>query len=87
MKPSNPLPYNYHVNLGNGKISMINLKDRAVPLLIYDRTQFNNDYFHFSYALYAKQELSHDVNPGKYDMEVFGRMVFTDILKEKMTLN
>ncbi|SEW48567.1 phospholipase C [Chryseobacterium wanjuense] len=72
LKPSNPLPYNYHVNFGSGKISMINVKERAVPLLIYDRTQFNNDNFHFSYALYSKQELSHAVKPGKYDMEVFG---------------
>lgn len=71
-KPSNPLPYNYHVNFENGKIKMSNLKEAAVPLLVYDRTQFDNDQFHFSYALYSKQELSHSVNPGKYNHEVFG---------------
>lgn len=71
-KPSHALPYYFHVNFGNGKIRMINLKDAGVPLLIYDRTQFNSKDYHFSYALYAKQELSHAVNPGKYDQEVFG---------------
>ena len=72
LKPSNPLPYDYQVNFGAEKISMINLKERAVPLLVYDRTQFNNDRFHFSYALYSKQELYHAVNSGKHDYEVFG---------------
>ncbi|SIQ94434.1 phospholipase C [Chryseobacterium sp. RU37D] len=72
LKPSNPLPYDYYVNLLIGKISMVNLKERAVPLIVYDRTKFNNDSFHFSYALYSKQELSHVVKPGKYDYEVFG---------------
>ncbi|WP_080776585.1 phosphocholine-specific phospholipase C [Chryseobacterium phocaeense] len=71
-KPSHALPYHFHVNFGNGKIRMTNLKDTGVPLLIYDRTQFNSKDYYFSYALYAKQELSHPVNPGKYDQEVFG---------------
>ncbi len=71
-KPSNPLPYHYHVNLENGKIIMTNLKEAGVPLLIYDRTQFSGGHYYFSYALYSKQELSHIVNPGKYDHEVFG---------------
>lgn len=71
-KPSNPLPYHFHVNLENGKIRMTNLKEAGVPLLIYDRTQFDSNNYHFSYALYAKQELSHPVNAGKYDKEVFG---------------
>lgn len=72
IKPSNPLPYDFHVNLDNGKIKMTNLKEAGVPLLIYDRTQFGSGDYHFSYALYSKQELSHPVNPGKYDHEVFG---------------
>jgi len=71
-KPSNALPYDYHVNLDRGNIKMTNLKEAAVPLLIYDRTQFDHDNFHFSYALYSKKELSHDVNVEKYDHEVFG---------------
>ena len=71
-KPSNPLPYHYHVNLENGKIIMTNLKEAGVPLLVYDRTQFSGGHYYFSYALYSKQELSHIVNPGKYDHEVFG---------------
>ncbi|MET3537329.1 phosphocholine-specific phospholipase C [Chryseobacterium limigenitum] len=71
-KPSNPLPYDYHVNLERGKIKMTNLKEAAVPLLIYDRTQFDHDNFHFSYALYSKKELLHSINEGKYDHEVFG---------------
>ncbi|WP_162034217.1 phosphocholine-specific phospholipase C [Chryseobacterium potabilaquae] len=72
-KPSNPLPYNYHVNLEEGKINMINLNETGIPLLIYDRTQFANDKFYFSYALYSKQELSHIVNlDGNYNYEVFG---------------
>ncbi|MGC5743366.1 phosphocholine-specific phospholipase C [Chryseobacterium sp. NFX27] len=72
IKPSNPLPYHYHVNLENGKIKMTNLKDTAVPLLVYDKMQFNSDHYYFSYALYSNQELSHTLKPGKYDYEVFG---------------
>lgn len=71
-KPSNALPYNYHVNFENGKIEMVNLKETAIPLLIYDRTQFDSDQFHFSYALYSKQKLSHLVNLDHYNHEVFG---------------
>ncbi|MCQ9635014.1 phospholipase C, phosphocholine-specific [Chryseobacterium sp. WG23] len=71
-KPSNALPYQFHVNLEGGKIRMSNLKDNGVPLLLYDRTQFNSTDYHFSYALYAKQELSHPVHAGVYDYEVFG---------------
>lgn len=72
LKPSNPLPYNFHVNLEGVKIRMTNLKENGVPLLVYDRTQFNGSNYHFSYALYSHQELSHDVHPGEYDYEVFG---------------
>lgn len=72
LKPSNPLPYHFHVNLEGDHIKMTNLKDNGVPLLVYDRTQFDNNNYHFSYALYAKQTLSHAVNPGAYDYEVFG---------------
>ncbi|KMQ59324.1 phospholipase [Chryseobacterium angstadtii] len=71
-RPSNPLPYHFHVNMENGKIKMTNLKENGVPLLVYDRTQLNGNQYHFSYALYAKQELSHPINTGKYDYEVFG---------------
>lgn len=71
-KPSNPLPYHFHVNLDSGKIRMTNVKEAGVPLLVYDRTKFNGNDYHFSYALYSKQELSHAVNPGIYDHEVFG---------------
>ncbi|MDR6159734.1 phospholipase C [Chryseobacterium sp. SLBN-27] len=72
IKPSNALPYNFHVNLEDGKIMMKNLKEKAVPLIIYDRTKFEEDDFYFSYTLYAKQELSHSVDPGVYDYEIFG---------------
>lgn len=73
MKPSNPLPYNFHVNLDGGKIRMTNLKENGVPLHLYDRTQFNAKEYYFSYTLYSKQELSHPVTPsGSYDYEVFG---------------
>ncbi|PWN58851.1 phosphocholine-specific phospholipase C [Chryseobacterium viscerum] len=72
LKPSNPLPYHFHVNLEGGNIKMSNLKENGVPLLIYDRTQFNSTHYHFSYALYAKQELSHAVHSGAYEYEVFG---------------
>ena len=51
---------------------MTNVKEAGVPLLVYDRTKFNGNDYHFSYALYSKQELSHAVNPGTYDYEVFG---------------
>ncbi|RLJ34418.1 phospholipase C [Chryseobacterium sp. 7] len=72
LKPSNPLPYHFHVNLEGEKIKMVNLKESGIPLLVYDRTQFNSNNYHFSYALYAKQELSHPVQSGAYDYEIFG---------------
>jgi len=72
LKPSNPLPYHFHVNLEGEQIKMTNLKENGVPLLIYDRTQFNSTHYHFSYALYSKQELSHAVHSGAYDYEIFG---------------
>ncbi|TZG00320.1 phospholipase C, phosphocholine-specific (plasmid) [Chryseobacterium panacisoli] len=72
LKPSNPLPYHFHVNLEGEQIKMTNLKENGVPLLIYDRTQFNSTHYHFSYALYSKQELSHPVHSGAYDYEIFG---------------
>jgi phospholipase C len=34
--------------------------------------QLNSNNYHFSYALYSSRELSHTVNSGKYDYEVFG---------------
>ncbi|MCJ8155756.1 phospholipase C, phosphocholine-specific [Chryseobacterium sp. SSA4.19] len=72
IKPSHALPYDYHVNLEDDKIKMTNLKQKAVPLLIYDRTNFDADDFYFSYALYSKQELSHTVKSDNFDYEVFG---------------
>ena len=51
---------------------MVNLKENGVPLLVYDRTQFSNSNYHFSYALYSRQELTHSVHSGAYDYEVFG---------------
>ncbi|MGI9583930.1 phosphocholine-specific phospholipase C [Chryseobacterium sp. RRHN12] len=72
LKPSNPLPYHFHVNLEGKKIKMSNLKENGVPLLVYDRTQFNNSSYHFSYALYSRQTLSHAVHSGAYDYEIFG---------------
>jgi phospholipase C len=72
VKPSHALPYHYYVNLEEGKIKMTNLKERAVPLLIYDRTNFDTDNFYFSYALYSKQELFHAVKSDNFDYEVFG---------------
>lgn len=72
LKPSNPLPYHFHVNLEGGQIKMANLKENGVPLLMYDRTQFNSNNYHFSYALYSKQELSHPVHSEAYDYEIFG---------------
>ncbi|WP_426476246.1 phosphocholine-specific phospholipase C [Chryseobacterium sp. CBSDS_008] len=72
LKPSNPLPYHFHVNLEGNHIKMSNLKENGVPLLIYDRTQFDSNDYHFSYALYSGQELSHAVHSGAYDYEIFG---------------
>ncbi|WES96011.1 phospholipase C, phosphocholine-specific [Chryseobacterium arthrosphaerae] len=72
MKPSHALPYNFHVNLEGKAIKMTNLKENGVPLLVYDRTRFDKDNYHFSYALYSKQELSHALHSGAYDYEVFG---------------
>lgn len=71
-KLSNALPYHYHVNFEHGKIIMTNLKDRAVPLIVYDRTQFDAEDFYFSYALYSNQEISHGIDSERYDHEVFG---------------
>ncbi len=72
LKPSNPLPYDFHVNLEGGHVKMVNLKENGVPLLVYDRTRFGSNNYHFSYALYGKHELSHAVHSGAYDYEIFG---------------
>lgn len=72
LKPSNPLPYHFHVNLEGNHIKMTNLKENGVPLIVYDRTQFDTGNYHFSYALYSKQALSHIVHSGAYDYEIFG---------------
>ncbi|MCW3160374.1 phosphocholine-specific phospholipase C [Chryseobacterium oryctis] len=72
LKPSNSLPYNFEVNFEENKIKMTNLAESGVPLLIYDRTQFDNSNFYFSYALYSKQKLSHQNNSEEYNYEVFG---------------
>jgi len=85
LKPSNSLPYHYEVNLGDGAIKMTNFAEVGVPLLIYDRTQFNSDKYYFSYALYAKKELSHAVNTGKYEFEVFGPNGFYRSFKGEKT--
>ncbi len=81
MKPSHALPYNYLVNLEDGAIKMTNVKERAVPLIIYNRKRFEADDFYFSYALYAGQELVHSVEAGKYDYEVFGPNGFYRLFK------
>ncbi len=72
LKPSHPLPYHFHVNLEGEQIKMSNLKENGVPLLVYDRTQFDSKDYHFSYALYSMQKLSHAVHSGAYDYEIFG---------------
>jgi len=51
MKPSNPLPYDYEVNLSAGEITMNNLSETAVPLMIYDKTKFEDEKHFSSYAL------------------------------------
>lgn len=86
IKPSNPLPYNFHVNLEGGKIKMTNLKENGVPLHLCDRTQMNGNNYYFSYALYSGKELSHPVTlSGNYDYEVFGPNGFFRKFKGKST--
>ncbi|WP_370901287.1 phosphocholine-specific phospholipase C [Chryseobacterium gossypii] len=72
IRPSNPLPYRYYVNMEDSVIRMVNLKDTGIPLLIYDRTRLDSNDFYFSYTLYPKQELFHPIDREKYDYEVFG---------------
>lgn len=71
-KPSNPLPYHFHVNLQNKNIHMENLKENGVPLIIYDRALLNVGVSYYSYALYSKQEMNHEIAVQHYDCEVFG---------------
>lgn len=72
VKPSNPLPYDYEVNLSAGEITMNNLSETAVPLMIYDKTKFEDGKHFSSYALYAKKKLSHHITKEKYNLEVIG---------------
>ena len=72
IKPSSPLPYHFYVNLENKKIHMENLKENGVPLIIYDRAMFGKGTFHYSYALYSKQAIKHEISDENYDYEVFG---------------
>lgn len=81
LKPSHALPYNYHVNLEDQAIRMTNLKERAVPLIIYNRKQLDADNFYFSYALYAGQELLHPMHAEPYEYEVFGPNGFYRLFK------
>lgn len=72
MKPSNPLPYDFNVNLEKTEITMTNLRETAVPLTIYDKNKFNTPDYYFSYALYAKEKMSHQIESDKYNLEVIG---------------
>ncbi|MFY1048388.1 phosphocholine-specific phospholipase C [Chryseobacterium sp. GP-SGM7] len=72
MKPSNPLPYDYNVNFENDEITMTNLRDTAVPLIIYDKNKFNTPDYYFSYALYSDKKLSHKIVSENYNYEIIG---------------
>lgn len=72
MKPSNPLPYDYNVNFENDEITMTNLRDTAVPLIIYDKNKFNTPDYYFSYALYSNEKLSHQIASANYNYEIIG---------------
>lgn len=85
IKQSNPLPYDYEVNLKNNKIVMTNLTDTAVPLIIYDKNKLNTSDYYFSYALYPKKEISNEVNLEHYHYEVIGPNGF--VRKFKSTEN
>ena len=51
---------------------MENLKENGVPLIIYDRALLNGGVSYYSYALYSKQEMNHEIAVQHYDCEVFG---------------
>lgn len=72
IKPSNPLPYDFNVNLEKTEITMTNLRETAVPLTIYDKNKFNTPDYYFSYALYANEKMSHQIEKEKYHLEVIG---------------
>lgn len=72
MELSTLLQYNYDVNLKNNKIVMTNLKDTAVPLIIYDKNKFNTKDYYSSYELNSNDEISHLVNVDSYSYEVTG---------------
>lgn len=72
MKPSTLLQYNYDVNLKSNKIVMTNLKDTAVPLIIYDKNKFNTKDYYSSYELNSNDEISHSVDIKSYSYEVIG---------------
>ncbi|MDR2237121.1 MAG: phospholipase C, phosphocholine-specific [Chryseobacterium sp.] len=71
-KPSNALPYHFQVNLEKKKIHMQNLKENGVPLIVCDRAMFNKGASYYSYALYAQQEIKHEIFHHDYDCEIFG---------------
>lgn len=64
--------YNYDVNLKSNHIVMTNLKDTAVPLIIYDKNKFNTKDYYFSYRLNSNDEISHPVDIKSYSYEVTG---------------
>lgn len=72
MKSSILLHHNYDVNLKNNKIVMTNLKDTAVPLIIYNKNKFNTKEYYFSYELDSNDEISHFVDIKSYNYEVIG---------------
>lgn len=72
IKPANPLPYHFDVNLVNNEIKMQNFTTKGVPLQIYDRNAFNTENFFFSYALYTEQSLYHRLEKAPFEVEVLG---------------
>lgn len=72
MELSNSTAHNYLVNLGNSEIIMTNLSETKVSLIIYDKNKFNTPDYYFSYALYANDEISHEVKIASYNYEVIG---------------
>ncbi|MFL9834831.1 phospholipase domain-containing protein [Chryseobacterium terrae] len=72
MQTKNTTLDNYNVNFGRNEISMINLKENTVSLIIYDKNKFNTKDYYFSYKLSSDEQINHQINSENYNYEVNG---------------
>jgi len=83
MKPPILQTQNYLVNIENNEISMMNLKNNDVDLIVYDKNAFNTKNYYFSYRLQSNGKLTHPISSEMYSYEIIGLNGFVRKFKGK----